>query len=107
MEYSLKLSIERFFHWVLEAKKLLLHLRALQFSLQAIGMWQLLFEEKEWSLVDHWCQFSQARHNKAISREITVTNSRLLDTVWSNPCEARAQPSYKCKQSPPPRSPSI
>lgn len=25
----------------------------------AIGMWQLLFEEKEWPLVDHWCQFLQ------------------------------------------------
>ncbi|GMP35129.1 hypothetical protein CsSME_00007704 [Camellia sinensis var. sinensis] len=25
----------------------------------AIGMWQLLFEEKQWPLVDHWCQFLQ------------------------------------------------
>ncbi|KAI8026606.1 DCN1-like protein, partial [Camellia lanceoleosa] len=41
----------------------------------AIGMWQLLFEEKQWPLVDHWCQFLQARHNKAISRD---TWSQLL-----------------------------
>ncbi|CAL5398093.1 unnamed protein product [Camellia sinensis] len=25
----------------------------------AIGMWQLLYEEKQWPLVDHWCQFLQ------------------------------------------------
>lgn len=35
----------------------------------AIGMWQLLFAEKQWPLIDHWCQFLQARHNKAISRD--------------------------------------
>ncbi|CAI9295286.1 unnamed protein product [Lactuca saligna] len=46
----------------------------------AIGMWQLLFEEKEWPLVDHWCQFLQARHNKAISRD---TWSQLLEFARS------------------------
>ncbi|KAJ6815871.1 putative DCN1-like protein 2 [Iris pallida] len=42
----------------------------------AIGMWQLLFAEKQWPLIDHWCQFLQARHNKAISRD---TWSQLLE----------------------------
>ncbi|KAM6582839.1 hypothetical protein CsatB_009841 [Cannabis sativa] len=42
----------------------------------AIGMWQLLFAEKHWPLVEHWCQFLQARHNKAISRD---TWSQLLE----------------------------
>ncbi|KAL4365120.1 hypothetical protein AHAS_Ahas07G0074300 [Arachis hypogaea] len=42
----------------------------------AIGMWQLLFAERQWPLVDHWCQFLQARHNKAISRD---TWSQLLE----------------------------
>ncbi|GAA0153365.1 ubiquitin-protein ligase [Lithospermum erythrorhizon] len=42
----------------------------------AIGMWQLLFAEKQWPLVDHWCQFLQERHNKAISRD---TWSQLLE----------------------------
>ncbi|BBH01434.1 hypothetical protein Prudu_011702 [Prunus dulcis] len=42
----------------------------------AIGMWQLLFAEKQWPFVDHWCQFLQARHNKAISRD---TWSQLLE----------------------------
>ncbi|KAJ7982073.1 Defective in cullin neddylation protein [Quillaja saponaria] len=42
----------------------------------AIGMWQLLFAENQWPLVDHWCQFLQARHNKAISRD---TWSQLLE----------------------------
>ncbi|KAJ9562684.1 hypothetical protein OSB04_007844 [Centaurea solstitialis] len=46
----------------------------------AIGMWQLLFEEKQWPLVDHWCQFLQARHNKAISRD---TWSQLLEFARS------------------------
>ncbi|XP_074575121.1 uncharacterized protein LOC141831626 [Curcuma longa] len=42
----------------------------------AIGMWQLLFAEWHWPLVDHWCQFLQLKHNKAISRD---TWSQLLD----------------------------
>jgi hypothetical protein len=29
----------------------------------AIGMWQLLFAEKQWPLVDHWCQFLQVAYN--------------------------------------------
>ncbi|CAN6991759.1 unnamed protein product [Brassica rapa subsp. trilocularis] len=35
----------------------------------AIGMWQLLFAEREWPLVNHWCDFLQDRHNKAISKD--------------------------------------
>ncbi|KAI4388021.1 hypothetical protein MLD38_000398 [Melastoma candidum] len=46
----------------------------------AIGMWQLLFAEKQWALVDDWCQFLQARHNKAISRD---TWSQLLEFARS------------------------
>jgi len=42
----------------------------------AIGMWQLLFAEKQWPLVDQWCQFLQVRHNKAISKD---TWSQLLE----------------------------
>jgi len=42
----------------------------------AIGMWQLLFAEKHWPLIEHWCQFLQVRHNKAISRD---TWSQLLE----------------------------
>ncbi|KAM3731851.1 hypothetical protein ACB098_11G014500 [Castanea mollissima] len=42
----------------------------------AIRMWQLLFAEKQWPLVEHWSQFLQARHNKAISRD---TWSQLLE----------------------------
>jgi DCN1-like protein 1/2 len=29
----------------------------------AIGMWQLLFAEKQWPQVDHWCQFLQVAYN--------------------------------------------
>ncbi|KAJ0960497.1 hypothetical protein J5N97_001656 [Dioscorea zingiberensis] len=47
----------------------------------AIGMWQLLFAEKNWPLVDHWCQFLQAKHNKAISRD---TWSQLLEFLEDN-----------------------
>ncbi|XP_047334778.1 DCN1-like protein 2 [Impatiens glandulifera] len=46
----------------------------------AIGMWQLLFAEKQWNLVNHWCEFLQARHNKAISRD---TWSQLLEFARS------------------------
>ncbi|KAK8949022.1 hypothetical protein KSP39_PZI005092 [Platanthera zijinensis] len=42
----------------------------------AIGMWQLLFAEKHWPLVDHWCDFLQVRHNKSITRD---TWSQLLE----------------------------
>ncbi|WVZ81839.1 hypothetical protein U9M48_029171 [Paspalum notatum var. saurae] len=44
----------------------------------AIGMWQLLFAERNWPLLDHWCQFLQVRHNKAISRD---TWAQLLEFV--------------------------
>ncbi|XP_021864451.1 uncharacterized protein [Spinacia oleracea] len=44
----------------------------------AIGMWKLLFAEKHWPLIDHWCEFLQARHNKAISRD---TWAQLLEFV--------------------------
>ncbi|XBI79612.1 hypothetical protein VPH35_089018 [Triticum aestivum] len=44
----------------------------------AIGMWRLLFAERHWPLIDHWCQFLQVRHNKAISRD---TWSQLLEFV--------------------------
>ncbi|CAL5372437.1 unnamed protein product [Camellia sinensis] len=33
----------------------------------AIGIWQLLFEEKQWPLVDHWCQFLQCAKENATS----------------------------------------
>lgn len=44
----------------------------------AVGMWQLLFAEKQWPLIGHWCQFVQERHSKAISRD---TWAQLLDFV--------------------------
>ncbi|KAG8059473.1 hypothetical protein GUJ93_ZPchr0002g25396 [Zizania palustris] len=44
----------------------------------AIGMWQLLINERRWPLIDSWCQFLQVRHNKAISRD---TWSQLLEFV--------------------------
>ncbi|XP_071725778.1 uncharacterized protein [Rutidosis leptorrhynchoides] len=53
----------------------------------AIGMWQLLFEVKQWPLVEHWCQFLQARHNKAISRDTwsqLLEFSRNVDPTISN-----------------------
>ncbi|KAK9266600.1 hypothetical protein L1049_027338 [Liquidambar formosana] len=53
----------------------------------AIGMWQLLFAEKQWPLVDHWCQFLQARHNKAISRDTwsqLLEFARTVDPMLSN-----------------------
>ncbi|EYU33798.1 hypothetical protein ABFS82_08G159800 [Erythranthe guttata] len=53
----------------------------------AIGMWQLLFAERQWPLVDHWCQFLQARHNKAISRDTwaqLLEFARTVDPALSN-----------------------
>ncbi|GJN29203.1 hypothetical protein PR202_gb17401 [Eleusine coracana subsp. coracana] len=44
----------------------------------AIGMWQLLFAERQWPLIDHWCEFLQVRHNKTISRD---TWTQLLEFV--------------------------
>lgn len=44
----------------------------------AIGMWQLLFAERPWPSIEQWCQFLQARHNKAISRD---TWAQLLEFV--------------------------
>ncbi|KAL6911468.1 hypothetical protein ACP4OV_000273 [Aristida adscensionis] len=53
--------------------------RAKNLSLEtAIGMWQLLFAERNWPLIDQWCQFLQVRHNEAISRD---TWAQLLEFV--------------------------
>jgi len=53
----------------------------------AIGMWQLLFEENKWPLVEPWCQFLQARHNKAISKDTwsqLLEFARTVDPTLSN-----------------------
>ncbi|XP_076936237.1 uncharacterized protein LOC143603287 [Bidens hawaiensis] len=53
----------------------------------AIGMWQLLFEENHWPMVNHWCQFLQARHNKAISRDTwfqLLEFAKNVDPILSN-----------------------
>ncbi|KAL4597884.1 hypothetical protein ACB092_11G020300 [Castanea dentata] len=53
----------------------------------AIRMWQLLFAEKQWPLVEHWSQFLQARHNKAISRDTwsqLLEFARTVDPALSN-----------------------
>ncbi|KAH7331395.1 hypothetical protein KP509_20G031000 [Ceratopteris richardii] len=53
----------------------------------AIGMWQLLFAERLWPLVDQWCQFLQAKHNKAISKDTwsqLLEFSRSIDPSLSN-----------------------
>ncbi|EFH59047.1 hypothetical protein ARALYDRAFT_341389 [Arabidopsis lyrata subsp. lyrata] len=53
----------------------------------AIGMWQLLFAERDWPLVTHWCDFLQDRHNKAISKDTwaqLLEFARTVDPVLSN-----------------------
>ncbi|KAG2315594.1 hypothetical protein Bca52824_018716 [Brassica carinata] len=53
----------------------------------AIGMWQLLFAEREWPLLNHWCDFLQDRHNKAISKdtwEQLLEFARTVDPALSN-----------------------
>ncbi|CAN7001792.1 unnamed protein product [Brassica rapa subsp. trilocularis] len=53
----------------------------------AIGMWQLLFAEREWPLVNHWCDFLQDRHNKAISKDTwaqLLEFARTVDPALSN-----------------------
>jgi len=47
----------------------------------AIGMWRLLFAERHWPLIDHWCQFVQVRHNKAISRDTWFQLLEFVKTI--------------------------
>ena len=42
----------------------------------AIAMWQLLFAEQGWPLVNSWCHFLEKNHKHAISKD---TWSQLLD----------------------------
>lgn len=45
----------------------------------AIGMWQLLFAEREWPLVNHWCDFLQVNTVEFnISSRHSVSYSLLL-----------------------------
>ncbi|KAG0580802.1 hypothetical protein M758_4G205000 [Ceratodon purpureus] len=53
----------------------------------ALGMWRLLFAERSWPLVEPWCQFLQAKHNKAISKDTwaqLLEFSRTIDPTLSN-----------------------
>ncbi|KMZ60984.1 DCN1-like protein 1 (Defective in cullin neddylation protein1-like protein 1) [Zostera marina] len=53
----------------------------------AIGMWQLLFAEKCWPLMDNWCQFLKVKHNKAISRDTwcqLLEFFKMIDPTLSN-----------------------
>jgi DCN1-like protein 1/2 len=50
----------------------------------AIGMWKLLFAERQWKLVDVWCDFLVKHHNRAISKD---TWTQLLDF-----CKVRPSP---------------
>lgn len=61
----------------------------------AIPMWRLLFVERPWPLVEHWCQFLQARHNKAISKDTwtqLLEFSRMIRLDLSNYDEEGAWP---------------
>lgn len=50
-------------------------------------MWRLLFAERLWPLVESWCQFLQAKHNKAISKDTwaqLLEFSKTIDPTLSN-----------------------
>lgn len=38
----------------------------------ALAMWQLIFAERPWPLLEHWCTFLQDNHKRAISRDTWV-----------------------------------
>jgi hypothetical protein len=42
----------------------------------ALGMWRLLFADRDWPLLDEWCTFIETEHKRAISRDTWV---QLLD----------------------------
>ncbi|THG14786.1 hypothetical protein TEA_027331 [Camellia sinensis var. sinensis] len=60
-----------------------------------IGMWQLLFEEKQWPLVDHWCQFLQVQkkmqplHLQNLLLLVIITAMHVLPPP---PCPKRVDP---------------
>nr|AJR16774.1 defective in cullin neddylation 1 protein [Petunia integrifolia subsp. inflata] len=62
----------------------------------AIGLWQLLFAEFQWPLVDHWCQFIQERHNKAISRDVWFQLLEFAKTVDSTLSNYDAEGAWPC-----------
>lgn len=49
----------------------------------AIGMWQLLFADRPWPLLEQWCTFLQQNHKRAISRDTWV---QLLEFISVSPC---------------------
>lgn len=44
----------------------------------ALAMWQIIFSQRPWPLLDLWIQFLQEQHNRAISRD---TWMQLLDFI--------------------------
>ncbi|KAG8072362.1 hypothetical protein GUJ93_ZPchr0006g44553 [Zizania palustris] len=43
----------------------------------AIGMWQLLFAERHWPLIDYWCQFLQVTIEFHLFHLINLTNNKM------------------------------
>ncbi|KAI8474631.1 MAG: Cullin binding-domain-containing protein [Monoraphidium minutum] len=62
----------------------------------AVGMWQLLFsDDRAWEHVGPWCEFLQAHHNRAISRDTWVQLfefARAVKPDFSNFDESAAWP---------------
>lgn len=48
----------------------------------AIGMWQLLFAEKQWPFVDHWCQFLQVALNNYYLHLLLNNYTRWFVAMW-------------------------
>lgn len=62
----------------------------------ALALWQLLFAELQWPLIDQWCQFIQERHNNAISRDVWLQLLKFAKTVDATLSNYDAEGAWPC-----------
>uniref|UniRef100_A0A383VM88 Defective in cullin neddylation protein n=1 Tax=Tetradesmus obliquus TaxID=3088 RepID=A0A383VM88_TETOB len=49
----------------------------------ALAMWQLLYaDDRHWQYIDDWCEFLQAHHNRAISKDTWVQLFQFTRDTW-------------------------
>ncbi|KAH0773957.1 hypothetical protein KY290_011094 [Solanum tuberosum] len=62
----------------------------------ALALWQLVFAELQWPLIDQWCQFIQERHNNAISRDVWLQLLKFAKTVDATLSNYDAEGAWPC-----------
>ncbi|KAL4332809.1 hypothetical protein GQ457_07G015650 [Hibiscus cannabinus] len=62
----------------------------------AFEVWPLLFAERKYPLLDHWVQFLQTRHNKAITKDVWFQLLEFFKQVQKGLADYDAEGAWPC-----------